>query len=472
LFASAVARRSPVRYGHTVVLGAGMAGLLAARVLADHFERVTVIDADRLPTAPEPRSGVPQGKHAHGLMAGGLNELDRLFPGFSAELRQRGGVPVDLGADFTWGLPFGWGCRFTADLNALVASRGLLEWTVRQRVLGLPTVTIRDRQRAETLLGTPDRVASVRLRQLTDRSSEDLDADLVVDATGRGTRVEHWLAEIGCAPPPSTVVDAHIGYATRVFEIPPDPPSWRACSLMLIAPQTRGGILVTVEGDRWVVTLAGVGADRPSARDEDFLPYARSLASPTIADAIATATPLTSVVTTHSTSNHRRHMEQLAVQPANLLLAGDAACAFNPIYAQGMTMAILGAGVLRDQLRRADSLAGFAPRYHRRLAALHNRCWMMSTTADSRFATTDGPAARPVQRTVGRYFERVIVAGTRDRRVQAAYLDVVNMTRHPATLMRPNLLYRVARAGARPASGTLAPRPPGEREPVTSGETA
>ncbi|GGV51859.1 NAD(P)/FAD-dependent oxidoreductase [Streptomyces spectabilis] len=455
--------RSPSpRRQHAVVLGAGMAGLLAGLALADHFPRVTIVDSDSLPAGPHSRSGIPQGNHAHGLFVQGLRVLERLLPGISSDLVARGAVPVDIGADYAWGTIHGWGSRFTSGHHVLAASRALFEWAVRQRVTALPPVSLLPRHRAEGLIGTATTVTGVTLRNTDNRRADTLDADFVVDATGRGSRAAHWLAALGHPRPPTTVVDPHLAYATRTYKIPYPPPPWLVCYLMMTAPATRGGIISPLEGGRWIVTLGGIGDDQPTNAEADFLPYARTLHHPALADALATATPLTPVTTTHTSANRRRHMENLTTQPRNFVLLGDAACCFNPIYAQGMTAAVLGADLLHHCLERHHGPDGLAAAYHRRLATLHDTCWLLSTTADSRFPTTEGPALTPTQRILGRYLTHVIRAGTRDPHVQKTFLNVVNMTSRPSALLTPRLVTRVVTARpARQQPGHSWPPPAG-----------
>ncbi|MFD9419419.1 NAD(P)/FAD-dependent oxidoreductase [Streptomyces goshikiensis] len=445
-----------------VVIGAGIAGLLTARVLAEHFAQVLILDRDQAPTAPLRRSGVPQGSHVHALFARGLRAVETLLPGFGDELRRRGGHRIDVCNDLAVATPYGWGVRFPSDLHVIGASRPLIEAVIRDRVLALPQVSLKGRHQVDVLAGTAQHVHVVTGRDLVQGCAFEIPAALVVDATGRGSRLPHWLADLGCAPVRETVVDAHLRYATRLYQLPvlPDERDWRACYVMPLGPDhPRGGVLAPIEGNRWIATLSGTGADRPSPSEDAFLPFARSLTTSCIADALEHAEPLTPVVCSNATANRRRHLERATGLPDNLLVVGDAACALNPIYAQGMTVAALSALTLsRCLATRPRPSRTFAARYHRRLSALHDVPWLLATTADLSFPDADGPPPALHQRVLRPYLDRVLAAGTRNHHAQAAFLGVLNMVHHPATLLAPHVLLSTTFGHQPPTE--LTPSPP------------
>ncbi|WP_345174951.1 NAD(P)/FAD-dependent oxidoreductase [Streptomyces lavendulae] len=430
-----------------MVIGAGIAGLLTARVLADHFAQVIILDRDHTPTAALRRSGVPQGSHVHALFARGLRAVETLLPGFGDELCRRGGHRIDVCNDLAVATPYGWGARFPSDLHVIGASRPLIEAVIRDRVLALPRVHLKERHQVDALTGTPGHVDAVAGRDLNQGGRAfAIQAGLVVDAAGRGSRLPHWLTDLGCPPVAETVVDAHLRYATRLYRLPVPPRDWRACYIMPLGPtHPRGAVLAPIEGNRWVVTLSGAGPDQPSTAEDAFLPFARSLTTSCIADALEHAEPLTPVMCSNATANRRRHLERTSGLPDNLLVVGDAACTFNPIYAQGMTVAAVGALALsRCLATRPHQSRSFAARYHRRLSSLHDIPWLLATTADLSFTDTDGPPPALHQRVLRRYLGRVLAAGTRNRHAQAAFLGVLNMVHHPATLLAPHVLLSTA----------------------------
>lgn len=451
--------------GHAVVLGGSLAGLLAARVLARHFARVTVIERDAYPSGTAVRKGVPQASHVHALMRRGQQVIEELFPGLVGELLADGAHLVDVAGEVAWLTPAGWGARFPSDLNIIGFTRPLLDQHVRRRLAYDPRVRILEETETLRLLpgAVEGSVRGVRCRaRRTGGAEEELRADLVVDATGRGSRAPRWLEELGYEAPEETVVNGFLGYASRLYRVPAGFASnWKGAYVQLAPPvYTRGGIMLPVEGGRWLVTLLGGGRDYPPADDEGFLEFARSLASPVIFDAIKDAEPLTPVRSHRATENRRRHYERLRRQPDNFLVTGDAACAFNPVYGQGMTAAALGALALdeslREQRRRHASgeTAGLARRFQRRLAKSNAAPWLLATGEDFRYRGVEGGAPNVLTRLMHRYMDAVVRLATRDEVVRRVFLENMHMLKTPPSLFHPRVSLRVLAQ----ALG-LAPRP-------------
>lgn len=220
--------------GHAVVVGGSMAGLLAARVLANHFDQVTLVERDALTDSPTVRKGVPQGRMLHALMPRGLGIVERVFPGYGHELTVAGAVPVHIPSDALILTLAGWLPRQAAGASLLSASRPLFEWAVRRRLRELPGVMILDRHDVTSLLTSSDgrQVTGVTLRSLDASGTEQLAADLVVDASGRGSRTPTWLSDSGYGTPAQMQVDSNIAYASRIYRIRTGSVptgSWRCC---------------------------------------------------------------------------------------------------------------------------------------------------------------------------------------------------------------------------------------------------
>jgi 2-polyprenyl-6-methoxyphenol hydroxylase-like FAD-dependent oxidoreductase len=467
--------------GHAVVIGASMAGLLAARVLGDHFPRVTVVERDRLPPGPAFRPGVPQSRHLHVLLQRGRLVLEELFPGLIAELRAAGAQDLDWPGDFLWLSPGGWGQRFRPGLQMLSLSRELLEWGVRRRLEAAGRVQFLQQCEVVALLADHggSSVTGVRLRR---RQAEEaaggaggvLPADLVVDASGRNSRAPRWLEELGYAPPPEVVVNSFLGYASRSYARPRDLLlDWQALFFQAQPPAlARAGALFPVEGDRWIVTLAGAGRDYPPTDDDGFLAFARSLRSPILASALEHAEPLSSIAGYQRTENQRRRYERMARRPERFLVLGDAVCAFNPIYGQGITVAALDALLLADCLRRqrrrpGGEWTGLAEQFQRRLARSNATPWLMATGEDLRYPTTEGARPGPPTRLFHRYLDRLVAASTDNRWVSRVFLRVLHLLAPPTALFRPSVLIPSLRT--RPDQGLRAAptaTPLGDRQPA------
>ncbi len=457
-------RASPADATHAVVVGGGMAGLLAARVLADHFERVTLVERDALTDSAQARKGVPQGRMLHVLLPRALGIVERLFPGYGQELEAAGAVSLRVPAEALVLTPAGWLDRRASGWPLLSVSRPLYEWAVRRRLRELPGVTILDRRDVTSLLTSHDgrQVIGTTLRPLADAEGDpggthrQLTADLVVDAGGRSSRTPAWLSEAGYDPPAKTQVDPNVGYAARIYRIPDGfSADWQVVMLSSQPPSMpRTGYLFPIEDGQWMVGLMGAAGQHPPTDEDGFAAFTRSLRHPAIATALAAAEPVTPIRGYRGTANRLWHYERMRRWPERFVVLGDAVCAFNPIYGQGISTAAVAAetldACLREQRRRrpVDDLDGLARRFQRRLARRNANPWALSTGEDLRFPTTTGMRVSAAMRLQHRYLDRVLAATTRDPATADTYMQVVGMLAHPMSLFAPRIL--AAAASARP----------------------
>jgi 2-polyprenyl-6-methoxyphenol hydroxylase-like FAD-dependent oxidoreductase len=368
---------------HAVVVGASMAGLCAARVLADRFDRVSVVDRDTFPADPrQPRGQVPQGRHPHLLHVAGARLLAGWFPGIIEELYEGGAVELDLCADFHWHHEGGLARRPATELKGPAASRPYLEATVRGRVARLGNVEIRDRCAVVGAELAGDRMTGVRLE-----GGEILRCDLVVDATGRQARSLAWLRPAGYPSPRVDTVEVDARYVTQAYRRDPHAAhGWKAAAVIDEPATRRLAMAVPAEGDRWLVLLGGLNGEAPPTRPDERLAWARSLPSPVIADLMAACERVGDVATHRFPTNQRRRLDKLRRLSSGWILLGDAVCSFDPIYGQGMTSAALQAAALGRCLDRATTVdRRFARRYHKadapmdvkpRAPACGCRCWV------------------------------------------------------------------------------------------------
>lgn len=429
-----------------VVLGAGIAGLLAARAVAETHGEVVVVDRDPLEPGPSPRRGVPQGRHLHGLLARGHDELEATFPGLVAELVRAGAPQGDMLANSRLCLG---GHRFRQGLSGLAAlcvSRPALEAAIRRRVAALPNVTVLPRHDVVGLVGTVERVTGVRLIARADGSpAVETPADLVVDACGRGSRMPTWLELLGLPRPAHEEVRIGVAYATRTYRLPPGTLGHDLVALCGPTPaRPRGGALSLLEGGRCIVTLMGVLGDVPPTDPDAFLGFARDLALPDVYEAIAEAEPLDEPVThRHPTSVWNRY-DRMRTFPQGLAVVGDAVCALNPIYGQGMTVAALEAGALRRSLARGAGLDSAA--FQRDVGRIAGGAWALATGADLTFPEVEGKRT-PLTRVLGGYVSRLQSGASRDPRLGAAFLRVSSLIDPPSALFRPTTVLGAMRAG-------------------------
>ncbi|MFN7982140.1 MAG: hypothetical protein U0Q11_09800 [Vicinamibacterales bacterium] len=433
--------------GHAVVLGGSMAGLLTARVLTDHFPRVTIVERDTFPAGPDHRRGVPQGHHTHGLLASGRDTLDHLFPGFSAALIAAGAVSGDVLGDCRWvfeGAPL---ARPRSDMRALMCTRPFLESQVRARVLALPSVSLMSGVQADGLEvdGRAARVTGVRLQ-----GGDSISADLVVDATGRGSRAPQWLREMGFAAPSEDRVDVGLSYVTRFFrrEV-----HHLQGDLAAIVPPTphgkRGGVMLAQESNRWTVTLIAHFVEPAGSALESFRAFTRHLAVPDIHDVVSVAEPLGDAVGARFPASVRRRYERLTRWPEGFVVTGDAVCSFNPIYGQGMSVSALEAMALGDVL--SSSRGDVGRRFFQRAARIVDGPWTTAVGNDLRMPEAGGPRSA-ISRVINAYVARLHRAAHTDGELSQRFMRVANLLDEPPALFAPRVVWRTLRPRRHPGS--------------------
>jgi 2-polyprenyl-6-methoxyphenol hydroxylase-like FAD-dependent oxidoreductase len=446
---------SPDAGRHVVIIGSGLAGLLAARVAAEHFEQVTVIDRDRFPDSPDHRKGAPQSHHAHGLLPRGQEIIGKLFPGIEDDLRAAGATVGRDSVGFTVVSPAGPLPVRPNPGEFVMFSRFLLEWQVRRRLARLPQV--RFLPDAEVVGLETDRdgiqVRGVRLRFRNGSSGPaTVAADLVVDSSGRSSKAPDWLRDLGYGEVPEEVVNSGLSYSSRFYRRPDAfPEEWKGIVINGRAPHNpRAGLLLSVENGLWHVTLGRMAGDTAPTDDAGFLQWARELADPSIYEAIRVATPVSPIRGYRTPVNRMRRFEQLKRRPAGFVITGDAVCAFNPIYGQGMTVAAMDALVLADTLKRYDGgrSAGFERAFQADLARNLVAPWFVATSEDLRWPGIELTGARPSPAMAfgRRYMDRLLRAAVHDPDLTAAYLAVVFMVAPPRSVFAPWILARVARS--------------------------
>jgi 2-polyprenyl-6-methoxyphenol hydroxylase-like FAD-dependent oxidoreductase len=434
---------------HAIVIGSSIGGLLAARILSNHFVRVTILERDTIPTFGEQRKGVPQGRHAHGLLATGYRVMQRLFPGFERDLVAAGAQIGDSTGDGLWFQHGGYLAQTEGKLPAALMSRPALEANVRARVLGLNNVRLETGVDVIALASLDGRrVIGVKLDRGT--GDELLEADLVVDAGGRGSRSPAWLEALGYAKPPNSEVKINMSYASRTYRRKPG--DLGGNTHLIVAPkapqQKRGGVLLAQEGDRWIITLIGMVGDVPPTDEPGFLEFARSLPTPDLFDVISQAEPLTEVTPHKYPSSLRRHYEQLKAFPEGYLVFGDALCSFNPIFGQGMTVASLEAEALEMSLH--GGLEGLWRRFFRRAAKVIDIPWTLAAGADLAFPQVQGKRG-PEVNVINAYIGKLLEAAWHDPKLAVAFHQVSNLVKPPTSLFAPGVAWRVFLGSMKPA---------------------
>ena len=458
-----------VRFGgkHAIVIGGSMAGLITTRVLTNHFDKVTLIERDPMPDSPEARKGVPQMRHVHVLLKRGETILAKYFPGVVDELVGAGSNLLDMAGDTRWYHFGGWKPRFKSGMEFLSQSRPLLEWKIRSRVATTPGVEIRPETTVEGYLfdDSRSRVTGVRLLPKTEGASEEqLLADLVVDASGRGSRTPQWLGAAGYAEPEETTIKVDIGYATVFMRLPETlKRDWKVLFVYMLPPQTRLGVLLPVEDGQHMSTVVGWFGDHCPADKAGYLEWTKGMPSLEYYEAIKDAEWLTPTAIHKFPANRRRHYESMSRFPDGLVVIGDALCSFNPIYGQGMTTASLGGATLDEALQdhartSPGNVRGFSVPFQKRLAKVIDPPWMGVLAEDFRYEQAEGK--RPFWvKAMGWYTSRVYRLTHVDERVSRRFLQVMHLMEKPWILFEPYVLRKVLTLGPEAPAPAAAPAP-------------
>lgn len=454
---TATAGRRPGR--HAIVIGASVSGMGAARALSNHYQSVTIVERDCFSDAAQRlesgqygpgealtpgRKGVPQGNHAHGLLSSGYKVLDQYFPALMDDLIASGASQLDITGDFLW-YQFGcWKMRTDCGLRGVVASRPLLEHKVREQLLKLPNIQLLDNQEVvepcfDSANGT---ITGVQLRPRSGGDVRTLVADLVVDASGRGSRSPRWLAKWGLPDVKEETVKIDIGYATAHFERRPGDAFGAMGALVAASPPTmaRGGGIFGVEGNRWVVTLSGGLRDYPPIELEGFRKFARTLPGGIVHNVIKNRKPMTDILQYRFATNRRLRYEQMQEFPRGFLVLGDALCSFNPIYGQGMSVGLLECQALDECLHVGTE--NLAKRFFQKASVLVDNPWTIATGEDLKFPSVEGKRAFGSS-WIHRYMERAHQAAASDPVVLRRFFEVANLLRAPTGMMTPSIAWRV-----------------------------
>jgi 2-polyprenyl-6-methoxyphenol hydroxylase-like FAD-dependent oxidoreductase len=430
-----------------IVIGGSMAGLLAARVLSNHFDYVTILERDDVRNEAQSRKGQPQARHLHGLLTQGFNIMTRYFPDLERALTDGGAVVGDTGQTMRWHTHGSYRKPFTLGTKAALMSRPFLEWKIRERVVALPNVHLLTRQDVERLFTTSDgqHIKGVHVTNRVTNTRATLTADLVVDASGRGSHAPKWLEALGYEKAEENLVKADLCYATRLYRR--DPSEAGSSDWIFITPGIPewklGCAAFPIEGDRWIVTIGGYHGEHPDAQNFDEV--IKRFPVSDVHDIITKNEALSDVTSFKFPSSLRRHYENLKRFPEGFLVMGDAVCSFNPLYGQGMTVAALEAQTLDSLLATRKNLSGIAKPFFKQAAKAIDNPWQIAVGADFAFPETEGKKA-PGTNLINAYMTKVQQATTRDPVVSKAFISVTHLLEAPSSLFRPNIMLRVLKS--------------------------
>ena len=440
----------PRRGEHAIVIGASIAGLLAARVLSEFYDRVTLLERDVLTDdVTHGRRAIPQGRHSHALQFGGRRALHQLFDGLTADAL-RAGAPSMQTEELrvhARGNPLP---RVEGGPPVAITSRPLLEGLLRRRVRAIANVDVLDGWTVSELTGDSRRVTGVRARDRRPGNAEQtLRADVVVAASGRGGKVPAWLERIGSDRPAEERIDLDILYASRRVRLRPAAALADKMVINLPSPDRPRGIAMLLgEDDTWVVTLYGYGtAHHPPSDDAGWLAFAAGVTDPDVVAALGAAEPLGEIVTHAYRAGVRRRYDRVAHLPEGLLVMGDALCSFNPIYGQGMSVAALEAVALRRCL--LDGGEQLSHRFMRAAQDPVEHAWRLAKDTDLALPGVKASSVTLRDRVFSRYLGRLLAVAAHDPVVSRTFLGVYGMVAPRRRLRSPAILLRVLRGAPR-----------------------
>jgi 2-polyprenyl-6-methoxyphenol hydroxylase-like FAD-dependent oxidoreductase len=433
-----------------VVIGAGMAGMPAARVLSDYFEKVVVLESDILPSDPAPRAGTPQSKHVHVLLAGGLQALESLFPGFRQSLSGAGAQLLRVSVDTLWERP-GYESFPRRDLGftSYSMTRPLLESVVRKKVASIGSIAIRERCRAQQLITTDDGTTVKGVSCLNaDGQREEIQADLVIDASSNGQLTLNLLAALSLPAPEETKVGMDSGYSTTLFEMPPDASTdWKGISTLPQAPvNRRGSLLMQVEGNCWVVTLGGNHDVKPPEDEVGFLEFAQQLRTRSIYNAIKGAKRCAPIARYGMKASRWRRFEKLERFPAGVIPFGDTICRFNPVYGQGMSVAAKEACLLLDLLETSAAggtgLGSLANDFLTGAQPIIDAPWAMAVVPDFLDPLTEGDRPADLANAL-RFGAALTKTAYEDAAIHKLMFEVQHLLKPRSVLREPAIVEQV-----------------------------
>jgi 2-polyprenyl-6-methoxyphenol hydroxylase-like FAD-dependent oxidoreductase len=434
---------------HVVIIGGSLAGLFAAAATASAGIRTTILERDLLPSEPRSRKGVPQDRQPHVLLHRGLVAAEELLPGLREDLIRHGGVAFDTGA-MPWLGEYGWLPTWIPGFEFISTTRPLLEYVVRERIRALPEVAIYDGVRVSDLR------RSQSAWQVICEDAGVAEADLVIDASGRSSRLPQWLSELGFPVAEPDSVDAQVGYACRTYRASHPVPVGTAVMVAATPKSPTSGLAMPVENDHWLIVATGYGRHRPPREPELFERFLSELRDPAIADLMGLLEPVGDIAIHRQTGNRRHHYGRSQQWPDGLLVVGDAYCAFNPVFGQGITVAASQALIIRDALGRHARLV--RRKLQRQIGAVADVPWSVAIAEDLRQPSSDGRQTLS-QRLVGLWSAELARLATHgDWRAYRAFARVYHLTAGPALLFHPGLFVSAARSAlfGRPPA---APRP-------------
>ncbi len=439
--------------GKAIIVGGGVAGLLAARVLSSHFEQAVVLEKDVYPEKAVPRNGIPQSHHIHILLMKGKQILTELFPNLESVLISKGAHKVDLLADVKYHLATGFAMRLKSGMYTIACTRQLLENSIRHELLiQCQNVKIIDNSRVTGLTKCTNGNRILGVNALSnDALSDFYDGKLIVDATGRRSETVQWLEKIGFEKPPKLKINSWIGYATQKYKIPNDLNlDWKSLIVLTNPPvNPRMAVIYPVEGDNIVmVGLLGIGKTYPPTDKGGFEEFAKQIGVVEVKEIIEKSKPVSSIFGYREIGSRKYLFDKMKKWPDNFIALGDSVCSFNPIYGQGITVAAMCAKILKSHLENNGKTnnpieKGFSQSFQRKVAKANSFPWLLGTSEDLRWPSSEGPRPNLLTKIMQKYVNDVMLLGPESEIATRSFFAMLHLLKSPLVLFHPSIILHI-----------------------------
>ena len=446
-------------HNHAVIIGASMAGLLAAKAIAPHFDKVSILEKDRLPDGPVAHKGTSQAYHSHLLLKAGEEAIEELFPGIREELINAGSHYVEFGQEAAWRHHGYWKATFSKSFKILMQSRPFLEGTIRKRLLKEENVQLLEEKKVKDVLFDPANgsVSGVIIEN-KDREPEEMACDLLIDGSGAGSQAVKWLKKGNYPEPKVSKVQLDLTYSSRNF-ICPHPMTEKYKGVVIYfgpSQPTHTGLAFTTEKDEIMVSLGGYKSTPPTD-DASFLAYAQQLDSTEIYDIFKSLKPASPIRHYKFPEQRRKHFERLTKFPSNLLVMGDAFCRFDPVFGQGMSVAAMEALALKNLMENGNGKS-LARSFHKKASRIVGIPWLLSSLEGFRMKHTTGSKPLPVgMKFMHWYLGHIFKLSSTHSRIYVTFVEIFNLKKHPVYLFFPGVFFQVLKQGIRQALRASSP---------------
>ncbi|HHT7154863.1 glutamate synthase [Bacillus thuringiensis serovar andalousiensis] len=433
-------------FNKAIVIGGSMAGKFAAKALSTSFKEVIIIEAGERWDGKSLRKRVPQSNHPHVLLKGGENAIEELFPNITNELIEAGSIINNFTRDLKWH-QFGlWKQPFIGEVHMIQQSRPLLEWHIQKRIHQISNITIKYETLVKGLLvdAKLNKVCGVKVKYLETNTQEEVHADLVVDASGFGSKSIEWLREYEIKVQEEKVrID--LFYATKMFKLKEN--EELDCCNMLMSPSfpdnPYGVLIQTIEDNRYFVTFSGYANEKAPQTDDEFYDFAENLSISNVTDFLNKAEGITDIKTYKIPYQVRRRFDLVNNVPEGLLVIGDAQCRFDPVFGQGVSVAAMEAHQLQLLLHDRKQLdKTFTQQFYKKAATIIETPWDMTTTEISRHPQLKRELTTK-QKFQLWYTKQIYRLSASNSDVYIRLVRVMNLIRSPFHLFHPKVLLSV-----------------------------